>query len=108
MTDNLEKAWAAAKNQEDYLPFLKQLHLSQLQEIEQQRSLGVNNVRIVSVGPGGRMCSYCSSNDEKILNLDKELMTQTLPHSKCSCTAYDDNQTGFCLCYYEMVFDDEI
>ena len=104
----LNSAWEAVKSNQEFLPFLREMHLLQLEEIAKKRHLGINNVSIVAVGPGGRVCFYCAEQNDKVLNLDEEIKQQTLPHQRCSCTAYEENKTGFCLCYYEMVFDDEM
>ena len=104
----LQSAWDAVKDNKEFLPHLESLNSLQLEEIKKNRHLGINNVRIVASGPGGRICSCCSGNGNSIKKLDTELKQQTLPHKECSCTAYEDHQTGFCLCYYEIVFDDEV
>jgi len=104
----LKLAWGAAKSGEDYMPYLHKLNHSQLLEIEAQRDLDISHVRIVSAGPGNRICDSCKKLSGKLFNLDNEINHQTLPHINCTCTAYNESQTGFCLCFYEIVFDDEL
>jgi hypothetical protein len=70
--------------------------------------IGFSHVRIVANSPGGRCCHSCTAMDGKILSLRNEEASPTLPVADCTCTPYPDAQTGFCLCYYDPVFDDEI
>ena len=104
----LKGAWDAAKKNTDYSSHLIQLHRNQLLEIKADHDPTINHVRIVASGPGGRICPACKELDEKVFSLHKELYNQTLPNPACTCTAYDEEQKGFCLCYYEPVFDDEL
>ena len=104
----LESAWDAARNGQEYLPFLKTLNRCQLQEISAEKDLGINHVRIVASGPGGKTCPACRELGEKTLSLSKEMNNQSLPNPKCTCTALNKHQKGFCLCFYEPVFDDEL
>lgn len=104
----LSNAWDAAKKGISYAPFLEKLHYFQLLEIAHEKSDEVNNVRIVASGTGGKACRVCEELGEKVFRLDSELDLQTLPNKNCTCTAYSDDQTGFCLCYYEFVYDDEL
>jgi len=104
----LKLAWSAAKSGEDYLPYLRKLNHNQLLEIAEDCDLVVNHVRIIANGPGNRVCDSCKALSGKLVKLDDEIMHQTLPNHNCSCTAYNESQVGFCLCYYEVVFDDEL
>lgn len=104
----LKSAWDAAKAGFEYTPHLRELHLCQLMQIDGYEDMGINHVRIVASGPGGRICLACNELGGKILSLGVELENPSLPRQGCLCTAYEDHQTGFCLCYYECVFDDEL
>ncbi|VAW71838.1 hypothetical protein MNBD_GAMMA12-1778 [hydrothermal vent metagenome] len=106
--DSLKSAWDAAKKNTDYSFHLQKLHKYQLLQIAEDSYLGVHNVRIVASGAGGKSCPACKKSDNKILNIEAELNRQSLPNRDCSCTAYHEHQKGFCLCYYEILFDDEL
>ena len=84
------------------------MHHSQLLEIADQKDAGMNHVRIVANGLGGRVCSSCGELGEKVFTLASELDIQTLPNKLYTCSAHGDDLEGFCLCYYEPVFDDEL
>ena len=104
----LKDAWDAAHNGDDYLPQIRKHHIEQLREIAADAHIGISHVRIVSNGPGGRCCPSCTALSDKVLSLSEEQLSPTLPVTGCTCTAYNDGQLGFCLCYYEPVFDDEL
>lgn len=104
----LQAAWDAARNDSDFYPSLVLLNKKQLEEIAVVKDLGVSHVRVVSGGPGGRICPECQNMDGVIFPLKSEMRKPHLPNNKCVCAAYTDRQVGFCLCYYEVVFDDEL
>lgn len=104
----LKGAWVAACAEENYILHLRQLHIEQIREIAEDAHIGINHVRIVAIGPGGRCCAACTAMNGKVLSLKMEQLLPTLPLAGCTCTAYNDRQFGFCLCYYEPVFDDEL
>lgn len=104
----LEAAWGAARQGTDYRPFLELLNRKQLEEIASESSLDIKHVRIVSSGPGGRICPACKELDDHVYSITSEMKKPHLPNKSCTCTGYNDNQTGFCLCYYEVVFEDEL
>jgi len=106
--ESLKNAWNAAKNNKDYHQHLKKLNEFQLKEIKAENDPEINHVRIVANSPGNRICSACKALQGKVTPLQDEINNPTLPHNKCSCTAYDETQTNFCLCYYEYVYDDEL
>jgi len=104
----LHAAWNAAKEGADYHPSLELLNQKQLEEIAAESGLGIKHVRIVSNGPGGRICSECIQMDGQVFSLASEMKKPHLPNKACKCTGYNEHQTGFCLCYYEVVFEDEL
>ncbi len=104
----LQAAWDAARNSQDYRSHLRHFHIEQLREIAVDADIGISNVRIIANGPGGRCCPACNSLDQGIHSLESEQSSPTLPVIDCTCTAYNDEQVGFCLCYYEPVFNDEL
>lgn len=104
----LQTAWSAAKKDTDYHPYLELLNQKQLEEIAAELDLGIKHVRIVSSGPRGRVCSECKQMDGQVFSLASEMRNPHLPNKTCKCTGYNDHQTGFCLCYYEVVFEDEL
>ncbi|AWL12777.1 hypothetical protein HMF8227_02325 [Saliniradius amylolyticus] len=101
-------AQKAAKEGLDFMPYLVTMHQKQLEEIAEQRELGVSHVQIVANGLGGHYCAFCKSIEGRVLDLDDELKAPTLPHLNCQCRSINPEQTGYCLCYYEPVFDDEL
>ncbi len=106
----LQAAWGAAlAGDDDYVPYLCLLHWAQLEEIatHAERS-DVHHVRIVASGPGGHGCAACGRLDGQVMTIESERTNPTLPVPGCTCTASGPDQTGFCLCYYEPVFDDEL
>jgi hypothetical protein len=107
-TEALRSAWSAAKENADYLPHLQSLAKYQLLQVAENSHLGVHNVRIVANGPGGKACPHCHAIANRVLSLSSELNAPSLPNAECTCTAYGEEQKGFCLCYYEEVFDDEL
>lgn len=104
----LKAAWKAAKCGLDYSQHLKYLHHLQLLQISEDNHPDINSVRVIANGPGGRVCPACKQLDGKVLNLASELDKPSLPNSSCTCMAHRDAHEGFCLCYYEIVFDDEL
>ncbi len=106
----LQAAWGAAlAGDDDYLPYLCLLHSAQLGEIAAHAEhLGVRRVRIVASGPGGHCCAACERMNGREMTIESESTNPTLPVSECGCTASGPDQTGFCLCYYEPVFDHEL
>jgi hypothetical protein len=104
----LKDAWEAARIENNYTLHIRQHHFLQLREIAADAHIGIDYVRIVVNGLGGRRCPSCTTLDERVLSLKKEQSSPTLPVDGCSCTAFADEQTGFCLCYYESVLDDEL
>ncbi len=105
----LKQAWATSKNNGDYLPYIKQLHQKDLECLAIDGPLtGANHVRIITNGSGGRACPACSKMGDKVFPLQTELISPHLPVARCTCTGHEDHQTGFCLCHYEHVWDDEL
>ena len=105
----LHIANAAARNGQDYMPFLIIMHQKSLEEIaENCEGLDVSYVKIVASGLGGKFCDYCKSQDGTILKLEDELIIPSLPFKECNCKSVDNNNPGFCISYYEPVFDDEL
>ncbi len=105
----LQAAWGAAlAGDDDYLPYLCLLHSAQLEEIAAHAEhLGVRHVRIVASGPGGHCCAACERMDGQEMTIESESTNPTLPVPGCACTPSGPDQAGFCLCYYEPVFDHE-
>jgi len=104
----LDDAWAASKTDGDYMKHLIKHHREQLREIKIDNSIGIHHVRIVALGSGGRFCPACKAMDGEIFKITDERKHMHLPVDGCTCTGLEDHQTGFCLCYYECVFDDEV
>ncbi len=105
----LKSAWDLAKKDADFIPSLKLLNKKQLEEIAiDSEALGIKHVQIVASGPGGRICPACKELHDNVFTLESELKKPHLPNNKCECTAYNEDQTGFCLCYYEIIFEDEL
>ena len=104
----LRNAWAESRADGDYHFHLRQLAKLELEQIAADRHLGINHVTILASGPGGRSCPACTALNGKILSLDREILRQTIPIQGCTCPGDLDNQTGFCLCIYQCVFDDEL
>ncbi len=108
-TAALQAAWGAALAGEDYLPYLCLLHWARLEEIAAHAEYsGVRHVRLVASGPGGHSCAACERMDGQVMGIESESENPTLPVQRCTCSASGPEQTGFCLCYYEPVFDDEL
>ena len=103
----LQAAWGAAlAGDDDYLPYLCLLHSAQLEEIAAHAEhLGVRRVRIVASGPGGHCCPACERMNGREMTIESESTNPTLPVPGCTCTPSGPDQAGFCLCYYEPVFD---
>ena len=103
----LQAAWGAAlAGDDDYLPYLCLLHSAQLEEIAAHAEpLGVRRVRIVASGPGGHCCAACERISGQEMTIESESTNPSLPVPGCVCTASGQDQTGFCLCYYEPIFD---
>ncbi len=106
----LQAAWGAAlAGDDDHLPYLCLLHSAQLEEIAAHAGrLGVRHVRIVASGPGGHCCAACKRMDGQVIAIESESTNPNLPVPGCACTPSGPAQTGFCLCYYEPVFDHEL
>ena len=103
----LNAIWEACKARTEYSTHVIAHHKYQLLEIEAHGLPDVHHVRIVYV-PRGNACQACLAADGLVLILANELKKQTLPHSTCKCHGYWPDQNGVCLCYYEIVFDDEL
>lgn len=104
----LRAAWDAAGADSNFYPSLVLLNKKQLEQIAAVKNLGVSHVRVVSRGPGERICPECQKMNGVVFPLDSEMRKPHLPNKNCVCTPYADRQLGFCLCYYEVVFDDEV
>ena len=105
----LHAAWGAALAGEDYWPYLCLLHWARLEEITADAErLGVHQVRIIASGPGSHCCAACERVDGQVIAIESEAQNPSLPIPGCTCTASGPDQTGFCCCYYEPVFDDEL
>ncbi len=105
----LQAAWGAVLAGENYSPYLCFLHWARLDEIATRAEhAGVQHVRIVASGPGGRCCAACERMDGQIMVIESESASPTLPVQGCTCTGAGPDQAGFCLCYYELVSDDEL
>lgn len=108
----LDNAWAESRRDGDYHLHLRQRALLELQEIAADRlyfeESGAGHVRIMASGPGGRSCEACKAQDKTVLRLDREMLRPTIPVHGCTCTGYEDHQVGFCLCWYAIVFNDEL
>ena len=105
---SLKAAWVAAKKNTNFTEHIKMFHRFELEEIYAKKSLGITHVQIRAFGSGGRTCKACLSVSGEINKIENEMSNPTLPVPNCTCTAYDDTQTNFCLCNYDPVFDDEL
>jgi hypothetical protein len=60
--------------------------------------IGVNHVKICN-SPNGP-CDCCKTLNGRIITIEQALRTMPIPNTECT--------HGFCCCFYEVVFDDEI
>lgn len=103
-------ALTAARRGDDTRPALKNYHRKQLEAIQQQFSDDVTQVRIkTSASDGKAPCTECQKLDGQYRHIDAELAQPSLPLETCEYRNQDhhrENNTGFCYCQYEFIFDE--
>lgn len=101
-----QAALHAARNGEDFAPYLRTMHEQHLLELRYRYPSSVSSVRIKTADII-QACESCCVLKDRVFSLSEQIDDPILPTHNCSCLLnhhYPDTQ-GFCRCYYLPIFD---
>mgnify|MGYP006302841397 CR=1 FL=1 len=107
---HLRAAWDAYDTGVDWRGENEAMHEAAREELrhQQQQCQDVQGARIVAWSPRDETCPACRALDGQVVAIETELAAPRLPAAGCTCAPNPGGDSGFCLCSYEPVFDDEM